>query len=369
MSARSCTPNLRLPYLRRVSGASAPHFAYVALTHYHKDHYNGLRALATGAITADPVIDPVGYPIGRVFPNQQNVHNLMPPPFNPDTSKAWTDILGMAVSHGFVKGHTTALLSFENGPHTSLGHRITLGTVNGLPVRLECVAGWGNTLQAQGIAPDRAPGRQNPNDFTIAFILSCGQFRYLIAGDLGGEDHTPYLDQESPLSAHLAAEYPSAWSADHRRQAAGHICGFKADHHGSEHSNQLLFMQHMTPAITVVSAGHQPKWHLPSPVFVQRLSQVGALSTPPAPGYSRGVYITNLYDFPNFPSKSSAIQQFGHPGNTSFSYGNASPGQKSGYLIRVNPQHLDKASAFAVYRTDQSAASVTLLASFTCHQQ
>ena len=46
---------------------------YIALTHYHQDHYNGLLALKNGRLRADSVIDPGGYPIGEVFPDQMAV--------------------------------------------------------------------------------------------------------------------------------------------------------------------------------------------------------------------------------------------------------------------------------------------------------
>jgi hypothetical protein len=54
---------------------------------------------------------------------------------------------------------------------------------------------------------------------------------------------------------------------------------------------------------------------------------------------------------------------------TSFSYGNAAVGQKSGYLIKVPTAHLADKSAFQVYQVDNAGANITLLANFQCHSK
>jgi hypothetical protein len=366
-------PNdLLLPYLKKTIGNGIPHFNYIVLTHYHKDHYNGLLALKDGKMTADSIIDPSGYAFGTIFPAQATLQAGEATPGALVLASPWTIALKTAVAHGFVKGHARGFISFGTSSKSCLGHRFTIGTAGGFPVVLECVAGWGNTLNGHGITTDPAPAKNNANDFTLSFVLTCGQFRYFIGGDLGGHTESDYIDQETPLTADLAVEFPVAWSFNHTNSAAGHICGFKANHHGSDHSNAQAFMNAMTPAVTVTSAGKEPQWHLPSPAYLNRLGQVKPLSvwlSSTHQVFSRGVYITNLYDFPNFASRTTATGLFPNQPMTSFGYGNAAAGQKSGYLVKVTAVGLASKSAFQVYQVDNAGATQTLLANFQCHSK
>jgi hypothetical protein len=361
---------LLLPYLKKIMNSDQPRLNIIALTHYHKDHYNGLLALKNGRLRADSVIDPGGYVLGSVFPAQAGVTTTETKPDAMAVYDGWTDALKTAVAAGFLKGHITGIYHYGTTRTSDLGHRLVLGTMGGQQVSLECIAGWGNNLDAGPVHADESPEKDNANNFSLAFILSCGQFRYFIGGDLGGSTDAQYIDQESSLTAYLAKEYPTSWSWNHSKQSAGHICGFKADHHGSNHSNNAFFMSAMTPAITVTSAGSQASWHLPHPAYLTRLAQVKPISVWTASSnqvYNRGIYITNLYNFNGYPSKTTATGLFGGQAGVSFSYGNAQQGVKSSYLIKVNAEGIAGRSQFQVYRTDGSGASSTLLANFLCH--
>jgi hypothetical protein len=48
-------------------------------------------------------------------------------------------------------------------------------------------------ITTRATKPNPNPQRSNANNFTLAFILSCGEFRYFIGGDLGGSGGT-YID-------------------------------------------------------------------------------------------------------------------------------------------------------------------------------
>ncbi|HEY0176181.1 MAG TPA: MBL fold metallo-hydrolase [Pedobacter sp.] len=369
----NANPNdLLLPYLKKVTGNAAPHFDYVVLTHYHQDHYNGLLALKDGRITADSVIDAAGYPLGPVFPAQAGVQAPEDKPASLKIAQPWMDALTTAVSHGFVKAHALNFMSFGTSAGTSIGHQLTIGTNGGLPVVLECVAGWGNTENGDGLTANPAPDKDNANDFSLGFVLTCGQFRYFIGGDMGGETKGDYIDQETPLTASLKSKFPVSWSYNHISSAAGHICGFKANHHGSGHSNDMDFMKATTAAVTVTSAGRMPQWHLPNTSYLKRLDSIKPLSVwTSASGtlVNRGVYMTNLYDFPDFPAKTLSVSTFPARTLTSFSYGNSTAGQKSGYMISVKPEELAEKSAFQVYKVDNAGSRQVLLANFLCHSK
>jgi hypothetical protein len=351
-----------LPYLEKMGDT---HFNYVILTHYHNDHYTGLNALGTGQMTADSLVDPGGYDFGQYFPAQPHLQQLSEnKPGSLNIAQQWLTMVGRAMNGHFLKGHSERLVSYGTSPKTSLGHRLLVGTLGGLPVTLECVAGWGNPLGGQGIAEDPLPGKDNANNFSLAFVLQCGEFRYFIGGDLGGSDDNLYIDQEDVLTGYFAKEFPAARSIDGHTVRAGHICGAKADHHGSNYANAASFMQSMNSSITVTSAGNRASWHLPQVDYLNLLAGVHSLSG------SRGVYFTNLYDFgPGKTSLSTARQLFfGHAG-LSFDYGNP-PEHKYSYMVRVTADHLATESDFEVDRVDISQQQPYFrLATFQCHKK
>ncbi|MFC0514509.1 ComEC/Rec2 family competence protein [Mucilaginibacter angelicae] len=367
----SASPGERLlPYLKQTLNSDHPKLNYVALTHYHDDHYTGLLAIKDGDLQADSVIDQGGYQMNDIFPNQTlpDTHEVKPGAMVVYTG--WTSALTKAVANDYVRGHVTGLFHYGNTAESDLGHKLLLGTIQGIPVTLECVAGWGNTLNGSGITSDLSPTRTNANNFSLAFILNYGQFRYFIGGDLGGDRKSPYIDQETPLTTYLNKDFPSAWSWNHTKQAAGHICGFKANHHGSEHSNSIAFIQGMSPAITVVSAGEQKSWKLPRPDYLQHFSDETPLSvwtTVSNEVYNKGIYVTNLYDFEGIPSKTTAMETFANKPGVSFDYGNATTEAYSSYMIKIKPDGINQKSQFQVYRVDNSGSSTVLLANFLCH--
>lgn len=361
-----------LPYLKKALNSERPQLNYIALTHYHQDHYNGLLAIKDGRIRADSVIDQGGYAFNDVFPGQTGLSSNDNKPSAMKVYDGWTSALKTANAAGYLKGHAGGLFHYGNIPGTNLGNKLVLGSIDGLPVMLECVAGWGNTLGASGIVGNPSPTKENANNFTLAFIVRCGQFRYFIGGDMGGEPGGSYIDQETALSGYLASAFPKAWSWNHIREAAGHVCGFKGNHHGSDHSNEQAFMDSMRPAVAITSAGNQANWHLPHPKFLKRLSKVTPLSVWTASSnqiFSRGVYVTNLYDFSGYTSKSTAVDLFANRAGTSFSYGNAQNGLKSSYLIKVKSEGTDQKSQFQVYRVGSTGAPAVLLANFLCHSE
>jgi len=371
---KSTPAKLLLPYIGKMVGTDAEsfHFDYIILTHYHNDHYNGLMVLKTGKLTADSIIDPGGYRVDSLFPTGSHT---MTRPANLKRATTWLSMLKIASHHTpepFIKGRSEVFLSFGTTGKTGIGRTFTIGKIGTHDVEIECVAGWGNTISDSGIEPNPKPTRTNANDYTLAFIVSCGEFRYFIGGDLGGQNTAPYIDQETPLTKYLEATYPASVSSDGDSTVKGHICGFKANHHGSNNSNTASFMQGMRPAITITSAGNTASWHLPNPIYLQRLSAVHALSessSNPSGTFNRGVYVTNLYNFKGFPSKTKANSLFKNKPGISYDYGNNIAKAKGSYLIKVTDENgLGMKSEFEVGRVDISKTEpYKKLAFFFCH--
>jgi competence protein ComEC len=88
---------------------------------------------------------------------------------------------------------------------------------------------------------DGRGGARNENDYSYSFLLQLGTFKYFTGGDIGGE--SPYLDLETPLLSYFQTR-PDA--------AKFHFCGYKASHHGSEHSTNTAFVAYTRPTVTVV---------------------------------------------------------------------------------------------------------------------
>jgi hypothetical protein len=288
---------------------------------------------------------------------------------------AWLRALKEASSHEpdpYVKGRSRAIIRFGSGSTTTIGKTIVLGQASGLNVELKCIAGWGNTLSENGkIVRNPKPQEVSANNYTLAFILSFGEFRYFIGGDMGGVNGT-YIDQETTVTKYLNDTYPSSVSTVDGTEGKGHLCGFKANHHGSDKSNNASFMENMRPAIIFTSAGSNKGWHLPSVGYLTRLSNVNPLSENSNltdGNFNKGVYFTNLYDFTKGASKTKAISLFRNKPGVSFDFGNDTPTSKGSYIVKVKGSaSLTNTSQFEVGRVELSGTTqYKKLALFKCH--
>jgi beta-lactamase superfamily II metal-dependent hydrolase len=373
---QSSATDMLLPYIKKMVGTDKEsfHFNYVILTHYHNDHYTGLLAIKTGAITADSVIDPGGYRVDSIFKSGSHASAR---PANLNRAMQWLNALSTAAHHTpvpYVKGRSTVILSFGTNSQTGIGNKFTIGELGANKVELQCIAGWGNTISNNGIVPNPDPDLDNANNYTLAFILTCGEFRYFIGGDMGGQNTSEYIDQETAVTAYLDARYPVSFSSDSSTQAKGHICGFKANHHGSNNSNDSAFIGGMHPAISITSAGDNDNWHLPNPVFLQRLAAVKPLSqstSNPVGTFNRGIYFTNLYNFTEGASKTKANSLFRNKPGISYDYGNNTTHAKGSYLIKLTDEDaLGEKSVFEVGRVDiTKKIPYKKLAFFFCHRK
>lgn len=360
-----------LPYIHKIIGADSEslHFQYVILSHYHNDHYTGLLALKSGRITADSIIDPGGYRVSSLFNHTATGGR------KPDSLKIympWLDSLKDAARHNppFVKGRSLIFLRYTTTPTTSIAKKLVFGQVNGMDVTLQCVAGWGNTLSENGvIVANPFPKRPNGNNFTLAFVLSLGEFRYFIGGDIGGAGGN-YINQETVVTKFLNDEYPTSFSWSGNTPIKGHLCGYKSNHHGSDHSNNSGFMEGMRPTVVVTSAGDNSVWHLPHPNSLRRLSRVVPITdTLGNDIFSRGLYFTNLFNFSDIKSKDTAIKLFKNKPGISFDFGNNTNTAEGSYLIKVKDQSNNQ-SSFEVGRIDlDSQIPYKKLGVFFCHKK
>jgi competence protein ComEC len=369
-----------LPYLIAVFGDAD--FKYVILTHYHDDHYIGLNSLGQlGNIQAKYLIDLGSYDLSgnpqlppAVLANIQpaNLGALfsVPDKYRDAVKEATAKTLERFPDFNPKRGDEAKTIN-------KIVPMFSDGDIN---VQLRCVAFFEYTLGPDGKAVNnhRDIADPSPNNYSIAFVLECGEFRYLLAGDMGGTNKGIYIDQETTLVKGLQFLYKGAKSFDKssKETSDGHICGFKTNHHGSAHSNNAGFLKAIRPAISVTSAGDKSSWHLPNIEFLERLNATTPISlTPPQVerGFVQGFYFTNLHNFTykgkDYFSLNKAKALFEGRPNTDFSFGDNDIPRS--YLIEVNiDEHVRKESKFSVYSVflPDNQGKYNLSGTYYCHK-
>jgi beta-lactamase superfamily II metal-dependent hydrolase len=362
-----------VPYINKVFGNA--HFTYVILSHFHDDHYNGLLQLKEGTITADTLIDPGGYTLKETEPvTSVSLSKINPPnkkinegdwmKFAPSWQKA-VKLYLVNSNPGFAR--SKVLSDFPN----DIGNTAILGSIGGVPVRLTCVAALGYTMRENGETDDdNATKKDNCNNTSLAFVLQFGTFRYFTGGDLAGKKTSAYVDQETPLCEGLKYLYPQARSWKKTENAAGHICVFKAGHHGSDHSSNTLFLATMRPAVCITSAGTNQSWHLPSTGFLRRLAATNPLSVHNASGkFNQGFYFTTLMNFEGAKNQSltEAENLFDNRPYTDFKYSHVDSSSWNSYAVIIKSKDIKKESEFRVYEVSPHGKQKQS-GKFECHK-
>ena len=110
----------------------------------------------------------------------------------------------------------------------------------------------------------RAGPPPNENDHSVAFVLRFGRFDYWLGGDLSGElfdlTGSRYHDVETAVARGLAD-----------------VDVYRANHHGSDHSSNPVFLAQIDPEVTIISVGAgNPHGH-PGRATLRRLASTGAV--------------------------------------------------------------------------------------------
>ncbi|MBO9728494.1 MAG: hypothetical protein J7623_07655 [Chitinophaga sp.] len=390
-------------YFRNCLRDSMPvaHFKYMILSHHHQDHYYGFKSLGDSAfIQVDTVIDVGGYKLNSTYaaiaPPDSSGPALSRGGTGPRFRSAYLGGLKKAYNRGLLKSRSSVITSFPR----DIGKSITIGTVNGIPVTLTCVAGASYTYdRSRNAVSNGVSAANNCNDYSLGFVLQYGEFRYFTAGDLGGQNTGNSIDQETTLARGLDTLLPSlSYSFDSTAttdSVTGHICAFKVSHHGSDHSTNAVFLQ-IRPAVAIVSAGNKKTWALPNPAFQHRLDaswrplSSRADSTRPFGVSDRGLYITNLYNFQNAGTARDsclkyAVLLFAGRTDTEFHYGNdydaaglathamtgssADPTCKDSYILVVEPNNITTQSTFYLYMTNYwKGVIMSPVGNYQCHR-
>lgn len=104
------------------------------------------------------------------------------------------------------------------------------------------------------------------NDRSVVLVLEWGDFRYVIAGDLGGYDTDSVADVETSLG----------W-------LIGDVDVLRVSHHGSRYSTNPAWLNALAPEVAVISAGNGNDYGHPAADTLARLTGEDTDVTVPAP--------------------------------------------------------------------------------------
>lgn len=261
-----------IAYLQKELGLTQ-YIDYVIASHYHEDHIGGLvgtkKKSHTNCFVNLGVLDD-STPV-HVF---AVLDKGSAPPV--PTTKVYKDYVTLSGNRRVLTGsiysgrnvitpppHAIPPPLPDSNQRLALGGYINLGMdSNNVPIRLRCVAADarvykpGGTPQyidvadSNGVSRITPPkGMENANNWGLAWVLEYGKFRYFTGGDIGGKNTRNYLDIETPLSSTLPLIYNNTTTFK------GHICAFKINHHGSEHSSNRAFLDTLKSTFISISSG------------------------------------------------------------------------------------------------------------------
>ncbi len=319
------------------------HFDWVILSHYHDDHYKGLINLMKGELetckintpegpkwmTCSVLIDPGGYDIDDpmegapycsiqadyTFPKADNNWPMIPLKLTPDKKNLATNADGRYLPATWVKRYLQGVANMygRNGfnhetPKDNQAYfeaPIVIDVLdNGAgiseAVTLKCVA-----MNSFNIKPDgsgfeavrEVPKSLNANNFSFAWVLEFGEFRFYTGGDLGGHSDGTYINQETAVAAYLHGTYPNSEPLTPPGGASpgkfpGHVCVYKANHHGSNESNYPDLLNTCVPSSFITSVGSNVGWHLPGQESLLRFFTTTVFNA------QRNFLFTGLYAYP-----------------------------------------------------------------------
>ncbi len=190
------------------------HVDWMVATHYHSDHIGATNALVQQGIQIDSVFD-----------------------------RGWNYCTQTYNTYASVIGSVR---------HTSEDDRV-FDFGDGVTARVVSVNGNG-LLNEPFISDNCSGGGSNDeNDFSVALVVSYGNFDFFVAGDLSGSNTGSYTDIETSVAPEV-----------------GEIEVYRVNHHGSNYSSNQYFIDIIDPEVSVISVGNNSYSH-PHPTIVQRL--------------------------------------------------------------------------------------------------
>jgi beta-lactamase superfamily II metal-dependent hydrolase len=133
----------------------------------------------------------------------------------------------------------------------NVGDVITLDKASATPVTISVIA-------VDGKSQESDVSTKNENDLSLAVVVSYGNFREEIGGDLSGENANSYQDVETPVAPEV-----------------GHVDVYKVHHHCSSYSSNDAWLAAITPTVGIVSTGDGNGYKHPAADCLARLHANG----------------------------------------------------------------------------------------------
>ena len=192
------------------------------------------------------------------------------PNFNPDPEELLADgcddlpILNW-VDYGEVNMRTTDAIRKYNGFANAMGTRHSISTkdeVNNFEIDLgggaRMVAYAGNGF-VRG-RDERVPRISSANEKSLSFLLSFGDFDFLISGDLIGKGIRPSINAKMEQAVAEALERDGV-----------NVDILHVNHHGADNGSAQDFLDSVKPNIAIISAGNENSFSHPRNSVLQRL--------------------------------------------------------------------------------------------------
>lgn len=184
---------------------------------------------------------------------------------------------------------------------------------------------------------------KNENDFSLSFVLQYGCFRFFSGGDLSGFNSSNKKDIETPLALAIKGSDKACFreSSSATVLSKGHICAFKINHHGSDHSTNETFLSILQPRTCIISCGYHGHFKHP------RKDKIKLLESSNSPNWIdcdnnsvnntiNQYYITSLYEY-----KDSFFRNIATASSTGVISGNV--------VIIVDDDNIETQSNFMIF--------------------
>jgi beta-lactamase superfamily II metal-dependent hydrolase len=187
-------------------------------THYHEDHYGGIDDLVN-----------LGVPVGEAY-DRGAKDQLAADKLNEKTFKDYQAAVGYR-AHPMTRGMTLLLDSL---------------------MTVTCISSGGVVI---GEDPP-VINSSDENNLSISLLITFGSFRYFIGGDIQIPTEQKIADRDLVLNVDV----------------------YVADHHGSDTSSTIPFLQDLLPHVVIISNGDNVEYHHPRQ---STLDAIGQLPGPP----------------------------------------------------------------------------------------
>ncbi len=237
--------------IRQVMGANHSHIDYIVATHLHSDH---IGYFGTGGIWA--LIENHGFTVGTLIDRDAGVWNDVDQNGQPaqdeitwhnagTTSGTGWRWLGYATNPNNAAQLNREIAIVGSTTQIDLGPNVTVTVIESDAQGVRMADGQ---TDLTGDHHNRA-GPPSENDYSITLKVSYGRLDYVTGSDTDGEYATAqggytYNDVESVIAPRI-----------------GRVEVLHANHHGSAHSTNQVYLNTLDPDVSLISCGDNPYGH------------------------------------------------------------------------------------------------------------